>query len=153
MNLFAVLRKQVKTALNTELTYDADVRASFDWQFTVNCGGQTYLVGKTGANTCYYRGPTDHDLVALYPDELLKKIDEWSQGDYVSYRMWHKPRDKVCGYHGSPDVDTILAVMPPKFMEGLYIQGIRSDGTMVRLYRLKKGLSGMRWVKLKQDQD
>lgn len=146
MNLFAVLRKQVKAALNIELSHDAEIRELFDWRYSVDVGGQQYIVGKTGANTCFYQGPQDPELVAVYPDELVKQIDKWGSNQFLMFRMYMPDKDKICGHDS--ELSVVKAVFPPKYIKGMVIQGIKFDGSIIDLYRLKKGLSGMKWVKI-----
>lgn len=144
MNMFTILKKQVKACINAELTSEPEIRKCFDWRFVVKVGEVDYLVGKTAENTCYYQGPTDKELVGCFPEQLLDKIEEWSEPEFGSYSI--VSADKVCG---TSDLETCLKQLPKKFQQ-LYIVGNRKNGKAIKLYKLKKGLKGIRWVKLEK---
>lgn len=145
MNLFQILKQQVKSAIKAELNHAPEVRECFDWRFVVKVGEVSYLVGKTAANTCYYQGPTDPDIVACFPEQLIDQIDEWSEPDYASYSIL-RDDGKIAG---TADLETCLSKVPPKFKR-MYIIGNKRNGKAVKLYKLKKGLKGIRWVKMEK---
>lgn len=150
MNVFAILRKQAKAAINNELSHPAEVRKLFDWRYSVQCGPVTYMIGKTGENTCYYQGPDDTELVTCFPEQLIDQIDKWMGNQYVRHSIWRKSDDKIIG---SGELEDLLTKMPKKFQEGLYIIGVKTNGQVVRKYKLKKGLNGMRYVHLKETEN
>lgn len=145
MNLFSILKQQVKKSLTTEAALDPEVRALFDWRYSVDVKGQMYIIGKTGANTCFYIEPGTVEPTACYPDALLAKIDEWGTAKYVSYSVFFKHFD-------SPIAENIKTLekaqtgKPKKFKKGYFICGLTPKGKRVKLFRLQQGLSGMQWV-------
>lgn len=145
MNLFSILKQQVKKSLTTEAALEPEIRALFDWRFVVDVKGQMYIVGKTGANTCFYIEPGSEEPVACYPDALIDKIDSWGASKYVSYAVYFKHFD-------SPVVENIKTLekaktgKPKAFKKGYFICGVTPKGKRVKICRLQQGLSGMQWV-------
>lgn len=145
MNLFLILKQQVKKALTTEAAHEPEVRALFDWRYSVEVKGQMYIVGKTGANTCFYVEPGSSDPTACYPEDLLKKIDEWGSSKYVSFAIYFKHFDSPVAENIKTQ-EQALKGKPKTFKKGYFICGITPKGKRVKLFRLQQGLSGMQWV-------
>lgn len=145
MNLFSILKQQVKKALTTEAALEPEVRAVFDWRYSVDVKGQMYTVGKTGANTCFYLEPGTTEPVACYPDELLKKIDSWGASKYVSYAIYFKSFDSVVA-ENIKTLEKAKSGKPKAFKKGYFLCGITPKGKRIKLFRLQEGLSGMQWV-------
>ncbi|QYW02983.1 hypothetical protein pEaSNUABM13_00024 [Erwinia phage pEa_SNUABM_13] len=149
MNLFSILKQQVKKSLTTEATLEPEVRKHFDWRFSVDVKGMMYIVGKTGANTCFYLEPGHVEPTACYPDELLAKIDSWGAAKYVSYAVYFKK-------FSSPVAENIKTLeqaktgKPKAFKKGYFICGVTPKGKRVKLCRLHNSLSGMQWVDVDQ---
>lgn len=148
MNLFNILKQQVKAAIKAELAHAPEIRKCIDWRFVIKVGTSDYIVGKTAENTCYYQGPLDHELIPCFPEQLVDKIDEWNEPQYASYSIFRKSDKKVVG---TADLETCLSRLPKTFQDGLYIVGNKKNGSSERLYKMKKGLKGMRWVQLKKE--
>lgn len=147
MNLFSILKQQVKKALTTETVHEPEIRALFDWRYVVDIKGQMYIVGKTGANTCFYIEPGTEEPVACYPDELLAKIDQWGGSKYVSYAIYFKRFESPIA-ENIPTLEKALKGKPREFKKGYFICGLTPKGKRVKLRRLHQGLNGMHWVEV-----
>ncbi|QZE56896.1 hypothetical protein MPK67_gp023 [Erwinia phage pEa_SNUABM_32] len=145
MNLFSILKQQVKKALSTEANHEPEIRALFDWRYSVEIKGQMYIVGKTGANTCFYIEPGTSEPIACYPDALLDKIDQWGSGKYVSYAIYFKRFESPVA-ENIKSLEKVMTGKPKTFKKGYFICGVTPKGKRVKLYRLQQGLSGMQWV-------
>lgn len=145
MNLFSILKQQVKKALSTEANHEPEIRALFDWRYSVEIKGQMYIVGKTGANTCFYVEPGTDEPIACYPDALLEKIDQWGGSKYVSYAIYFKRFESPVA-ENIKDLEKALKGKPKSYKKGYFICGVTPKGKRVKLYRLQQGLSGMQWV-------
>lgn len=145
MNLFSILKQQVKKALSTEANHEPEVRSLFDWRYSVEIKGQMYIVGKTGANTCFYIEPGTSEPIACYPDALLEKIDQWGASKYVSYAIFFKRFDSPVA-ENIKTLEKAMSGKPKSFKKGYFICGVTPKGKREKLYRLQQGLSGMQWV-------
>ena len=145
MNLFSILKQQVKKALTTEAALEPEIRAVFDWRYSVDVKGQMYIVGKTGANTCFYVEPGTTEAVACYPDELIAKIDSWGSSKYVSYAIYFKHFDSPVA-ENIKTLEKAMTGKPKAFKKGYFLCGVTPKGKRIKLYRLQQGLSGMQWV-------
>lgn len=149
MNLFSILKQQVKKALATEANHEPEVRAMFDWRYSVEIKGQMYIVGKTGANTCFYIEPGTDNPEACYPDALLEKIDQWGSSKYVSFAIYFKRFDSPVA-ENIKTLERALKGKPKSYKKGYFLCGITPKGKRVKLYRLHQGLSGMQWAPVEQ---
>lgn len=86
INPFKVLHDQVKRSLLGESKLAESERKLFQWQYLITFGSITYLVGKGGANTCFYQIARG-DIGYCYPEELLEKIKEWGRSKYAAFTI------------------------------------------------------------------
>lgn len=145
MNTLQVVKKQILKLLTTEASMSEEERKLFDWQFVVQVDGQSYLIGKTGANTMFYRRPQDSEVQVLYPDAMLELIDEWSKSKYVRYCVCFKNTSNV-KIDNIETEEKALRKKPNKFASGYVICGVTPKGQKVALHKLQSGLNGMVWV-------
>ncbi|WOL24603.1 hypothetical protein fHeYen902_257 [Yersinia phage fHe-Yen9-02] len=150
MNPFAILKQQVKKALTLESTLEPEQRAMFDWQYLVNVSGRYYKVGKTGANTCYFKTPDMDEEKAVYPNELVDIIESWGKSKYVSFSICHKNFDNVL-VDNIKEEERALKSKPKKFRKGIFICGYTPKGKRVKLWRLREGLAGSQWVAVERE--
>ena len=143
VNVLKVLRDQVRKALAVESTMTVENRKLFGWQFVATHAGENFVVGKTGANTMYYRVGNDASLEpsVCYPDEMLDILDSWVRATYSMYRI-------VGGHEvvkSSTSLDELLK-LKPKFSPAVIV-GVTSKGKQVKLFEYRSSLSGSLWVK------
>jgi hypothetical protein len=145
METLKLLRKQVLTAWKSEETLPPDIRRLYSWQFVCRHNDIPYLVGKGDANTFYY-SINGNDIQYVMPSEMLDILNGWVNSKYTLYAITRTKKIKT--KHTSTNLDNLLSVKIPKLV-GYFIVGIKSDGSVVRLYRLTSGLKGVTWIKFK----
>lgn len=145
MNPLQVVKKNISKLLVSESSMTPEERALFDWQFVVQVEGQSYLIGKTGANTMYYRKPDQEEPTVLYPDEMLNLIDEWSKQKYVRYCLCFKSTDNV-KRDNLESLARARRIKPKNFKTGYVICGVTPKGIKEPLLKLQDGLNGTVWV-------
>lgn len=143
VDVLKILRDQVRKALSVETTMTVENRKLFGWQFVAIHAGENFVVGKTGANTMYYRIGNDPSVEpnVCYPDEMLDILDTWVRSTYPMYRI-------VGGHEvvkSSTSLDVLLN-MKPKFSPAAIV-GVTSKGKQVKLFEYRSALNGSLWVK------
>lgn len=144
MNHITHLRKQVKTAILAESKMTPEERRMHQWQFLCTIGDITYLVGKGGANTMFYR-IGDGELFHEYPEALLEKMKLWGLEKYVHYSIVDPDTQKIIKH--SADIEVVLAKKPKKYKK-YRIFGSLPNGKYEPLYELRSSMVGYNWVKL-----
>lgn len=148
MNVFRVLHSQVKKSLLEESRLSEDERRCFQWQFLASVGGVTYLVGKGGANTCFYRVGDTGEIQYCHPQPLLDIIKSWGGSEYAMYAVVkNKPG---CGVAGPfPDLEEAKDYIPDDIKKGdkFYILGYTPESKSKRLFVLSSSLKGHSWKK------
>lgn len=137
VNYFRILRKQVRAMFESEAGLTPEQRQAIEWQIMMNIGGTVYTVGKVHSNTAFVRVGKDAEPQSMYPDEMLELLTSWSQSNYVDFLIC---RDNEVFAQGFETVEQALAKTPLKFLKGVTISGLKSNGQKVDLYVLKKGL-------------
>ena len=142
MNPFKILHDQVKGALTKEASLTPEERKLFQWQFLVTVAGVTYLVGKGGANTMFYR-INDGSMEYKYPDEMLEIVKSWSGEKYSSYALY---KGKKKGKNTYATLDDVRGKVPKEYKSNLYIVGETKEGKKTRLFKLHDTLEGLKWI-------
>lgn len=142
MNPFKILHDQVKASLNKEANLTPEERKVFQWQFFATVAGVTYLVGKGGANTMFYR-INEGEMQYKYPDEMLEVIKSWSGEKYVSFSLF---KGKKKGKKTYATIDEAKSKLPKTFSENLFIVGETKEGKKTRLFKLHETLNGLKWI-------
>jgi hypothetical protein len=151
MNVFRVLHTQVKRALLEESRLSEDERRQFQWQFLATVGSTTYLVGKGGANTCFYR-VGEQEMQYCHPQPLLDIIKSWGGSKYAVYTIVrNKPGNGLAGPF--PDLEMAKDYIPDEDEVDsgtVYIVGHTPDNKSKRLFVLTPSLKGYSWKKFVQ---
>jgi len=142
VNPFKVLHDQVKGALLKEASLTPEERKIFQWQFLATVAGVTYLVGKGGANTMFYR-LNDEEMQYKYPDEMLEIVKSWLGEKYSSYSLY---KGKKKGKKSYASLKQIKDKVPSNYSANLYIVGETKEGTKTRLFKLHDTLEGLKWM-------
>lgn len=144
VNALKVLRDQVRKALATEATMTIENRRLFGWQFVAVNAGENFVVGKTGANTMYYRVGNDASIEpsVCYPDEMLDILDSWVRATYSMYRLM-SGKSVV---ESSTSIDELLE-LKPKFSPAVIV-GVTPKGKEKKMFEYRTALSGALWVKV-----
>jgi len=142
-----VLRRQVKALWKLEEDLPPKQRERHQWQLVAVQNEVPYLVGKGGANTFFYKVGNGNEMQYGLPDDVLAVIDKWCGERYVMYgitksRQWERAKRKT------KDLASLQTRTPDKFIDS-YIVGLNSDGTLDRLFVLKRGFDANRWVPVK----
>lgn len=145
MEPLKLLRKQVLTAWKAEETLSPDIRRLYSWQFVCRHNNVPYLVGKGDANTFYY-SINGSEPSYVMPSEMLDILNSWVNSKYALYAI--TKTKKLNTKYTSTNIDDLLKLKKPK-MVGYYIVGVKSDSSVVRLYKLVSGLKGSTWIKFK----
>lgn len=145
INPFRVLHDQVKRSLLGESKLTESERKLFQWQYLITFGSITYLVGKGGANTCFYQIARG-DIGYCYPEELLEKIKEWGKSKYIAYTI-ESDDGGIAGPFTS--LEEAKAFKLPKSEVNLYIIGHdKTASVSEKLYIYKPVLTGRaKWNK------
>lgn len=117
--------------------------ALHQWQLLATHGNVLYIVGKGGANTCFYKIGDDERQIC-YPNDLIEFLTKLAAQKYSSYSIYTK--DKKLVKKGLNTLDKALAIIPKS--SGMWIVGISStDNVKRRLYYSVSGLRANDWVK------
>lgn len=140
MNHLKNLYDKVRRCLLLEADLTEQQRTHHQWQFIVTLGSITYVVGKGGANTMFYK-IGDNEIKYCLPTEMLDKILEWSRRTYVRYAIVNTENNQVMSH---ANLDVILKKLPKKF--GKYnIVGVTASDTTDTLYKLTQALGTLAW--------
>lgn len=140
-NLKHLLTK-VKYCLYLESKLSAEERVAHQWQMLTTHGGLQYIVGKGGANTCFYTiGTQERQL--CYPDELVKVLTRLASQKYACYAICDKSKNIL--RDGLQTLEQAKGIKPKR--AGLYLVGIDARGKKHRLYYSSAGLVDNTWVK------
>lgn len=142
MNPFKILHDQVKGALTKEASLSPEERKLFQWQFLVTVANLTYLVGKGGANTMFYR-INDGEMKYEYPDKMLDIVKSWSGEKYSAFALY---KGKKKGKKTYATLEEAKGKLPKDFVNNLYIVGETKEGKKTRLFKLHDTLSGVKWI-------
>jgi hypothetical protein len=138
-----LLLTKAKYLLYLESKLSAHECALHQWQLLATHGSVLYIVGKGGANTCFYKIGDDERQVC-YPNDLIEFLTKLAAQKYSSYSIYTK--DKKLVKKGINTLDKALAIGPVG--SGMWIVGLSStDNVKRRLYYSVSGLKSCDWVK------
>ena len=143
-NHFSHLRQQVKSCLEREAKMSPEQRKQHQWQFITTVAGVPYIVGKGGANTMFYQIGTKGERSLCMPKDMLEIISSWAGAKFAMYAIGRKPNTYSQGPF--PELDQAKECDADN---GEYIVGITKDGKVKRLFQMKSGITGSKWVPFK----
>lgn len=143
MNHLKNLYEKVRRSLLLESDLTEQQRTHHQWQFIVTLGSITYVVGKGGANTMFYK-IGDNEIKYCLPTEMLDKILDWSRRTYVRYAVVDSSGKQVTSH---ANLDAMLKKFPKKF-NTYNIVGITASDKMEPLYKLTRALGSFAWQPL-----
>lgn len=147
MNALKHLRKQAKALWKLEEAMPPKDREKHTWQLTANQGGVMYLFGKGGANTFFWRVGEKAKPEYAMPDEAFAVLDKWASDKFAVYAITKSPKLQKAKRQ-SKSVEDLKSRTHSKY-SGHYIVGFNADGTCVRLFTFRTGLTGNEWVPVK----
>lgn len=147
MNALKHLRKQVRALWKLEEAMPPDQREQHTWQLTANQAGVLYLMGKGGANTFFYRIGEKGELKYVMPDEAFAILDKWTADRYVMYAIT-KSKKLAKAKRQSKNIEELKGRTHSKY-SGHHIVGFNADGSCIRLFTFRTGLTGNEWVPVK----
>jgi hypothetical protein len=142
LNPFLILFNQVKSALDKESSLSPSERKLFQWQFLLTVAGISYLVGKGGSNTMFYK-IGDTDLSYDYPENMLNLIKSWSKRKFVSYSWFKGSKRGKTIYYSEKEAKSKV---PKSFYSDFYIVGETKEGKKIKLFKLHQTLSDLKWI-------
>ena len=139
VNQLQHLYAKCKALLNLESRLSAQEVELNQWQLFANHNGLQYIVGRGGANTCFYKiGEAERKV--CYPQELLDFLKQRASDKFVSYSIYTK--DKKLVKRNILSLDDALATKPK--YAGMWLVGVTPTGKK-RLYFSVAGLKANEW--------
>jgi hypothetical protein len=139
------LLDKVKRLLASEASLTAEECKQNQWQLLTTYGNLLYIVGRGGANTCFYK-IGDSERQVCYPDELVNFLTNLISQKYASYSVYSKERKLI--KRGFISLDDALAYTPSG--AGMWIVGITPDNRKRKLYYSVSGLRSNDWIRLEK---
>ena len=136
---------KAKYLLYLESKLAAEDVAQNQWQLLASHHGVIYIVGRGGANTCFYK-IGDQERQICYPNDLVKFLTKLASQKYASYSVYSKERKLL--KKGFISLDEALAYKPKG--AGMWIVGVTQDNKKRKLYYSVSGLRSNDWVKVEK---
>lgn len=139
LNPYAHAARQVRALLRLEMDYGPEERAKSSWMVQVDFLKRKLIIGKGGANTCFYVFGNGKRRIC-YPNVLLGILDKLVRQPYVVYRVeaGGKTTVRYSSEHATRTAPTT----------GARIIGVAADGVECLVYRAKRDLSGtLKWIR------
>ena len=116
-----------------------DHRVLTMWQALVDVAGASLLVGRGGANTCFYKfGDRERELD--YPNKVLELLDQLARQSHVMYRIrW--------GTHEYLQYFSRERALKKEPQRGDEMFGVTVNGREELVYEARSAVNGrLRWI-------
>jgi len=140
MNPYRWLATNARALLRNELPLNAEERNTTQWLMTVDVLDRKFMIGRGGANTCFWQVGDSQRHIG-YPNDLLTMLDTLAKQGHIGYKIHY--RDGRCQTFLARKA--ALRVSPN---DATIIEGINEDNSVNRLFLARKNIGNeAKWIK------